>query len=93
MYDGSFRRFGLKQKLLFHEVFFEIKISTSGKQFCHFDPHKSKSKVFFAAMKDLFVVCREFRVQDPKLNSARGPGFDSPMQGQSGAVLYTGCAQ
>ena len=79
-------------KLLFHEVFFEIKISTSGKQFCHFDPHKSKS-VFFAAMKDLFVVCREFRVQDPKLNSARGPGFDSPMQGQSGAVLYTGCAQ
>ena len=28
-------------KLLFHEVFFEIKISTSGKQFCHFDPHKS----------------------------------------------------
>lgn len=49
--------------------------------------------VFVAAMKDLFVVCREFRVQDPKLNSARGPGFDSPMQGQSGAVLYTGCAQ
>ena len=92
MYDGSFRRFGLKQKLLFHEVFFEIKISTSGKQFCHFDPYKSKS-VFIAAMKDLFVVCREFRVQDPKLNSARGPGFDSQMQGQSGAVLYTGCAQ
>ena len=51
------------------------------------------SQCFFAAMKYLFVVCREFRVQDPKLNSTMGPGFDSPMQGQSGAVLYTGCAQ
>ena len=54
MHDGTFCRFRGKKKLLFHEVFCEISISTSGERFCRCGPinlrgisYVSYSYVFF----------------------------------------------